>query len=332
MTSLSEVDRRLLEEIQQDFPLDPRPYREIGRRCGLTEEQTIRSIRGYFSGGLVRDVSALLDARKIGYQSTLAALRVPADRLETLAAVISRHPGVSHNYIREHAYNLWFTLALPREKSFADEIGELLDKHPVEDCLILPALRTFKLRVNFRFHDGDRSPGAGGACALEQTLNSRIELEEPDKRLLAILQETLPLLPEPWKAIAPVLGCTEAKLIASIELLKELGVIRRISAVLRHRRVGFDANGMACFNLPEERIEAAGEAAAQFAEVSHCYQRRTYPRWPYPLYAMVHARSKPECDARIREIAERIGCTDVLVLYSSREIKKERVKYFKEII
>jgi DNA-binding Lrp family transcriptional regulator len=330
MTGLSEADRRLLDEIQQDFPLDPRPYWVIGRRCGLTEVQTIRSMRGYLSGGLVRDVSALLDTGKIGYHSTLAALRVPADRLETLAAAISRHPGVSHNYIREHAYNLWFTLALPREKSFTDEIDALLDQHPVEGCLILPALRTFKLRVNFRFQDGGRSPGAGGTCVPEQTLKGRIELGEPDKRLLAILQETLPLLPEPWKAIAPVLGCTEPELIASIERLKGLGVIRRISAVLRHRRAGFGANGMACFNLPEERIEAAGEAAAQFAEVSHCYQRRTYPQWPYPLYAMVHARSKPECDARIREIAERIGCTDVLVLYSSREIKKERVKYFKE--
>jgi DNA-binding Lrp family transcriptional regulator len=160
--------------------------------------------------------------------------------------------------------------------------------------------------------------------------NASIKLSTKDRSIIAALQDGLAIVPKPWLQIARSLSIDEGELLGHVRRYKELGAIRRISAILRHRNVGYNANGMACFNIPEKDILLAGKRAAEFNQVSHCYQRPTFPEWKYALFAMVHEKSSKECDELISHIADSIHCNDYIVLYSIREFKKERVKYFME--
>ncbi|OHD22518.1 MAG: hypothetical protein A2064_13695 [Spirochaetes bacterium GWB1_66_5] len=320
----------LLEELQRDFPLVSRPFRRIGRRCGLAEERTLETTRELLSQGMIREISALLDARRIGVRTALVAVRA-GDRAEELGQRISRHPGVSHNYLREHDWNLWFTLAVPAERNLGAEVRATFEGEEVP-TMVLPALRTFKLQVRLRFTD----PGIGipeqeaPAGGRDDGPVMTVRLEPFEKRLLALLEEPLPLVPRPWALLASGLQVSQRRLLAAVGRLKRRGVVRRIAAVLRHRSAGFQANAMVCFQVPEERILEAGRRAAQLPQVSHCYQRETAPQWPYSLYAMLHARTRQECDGLVRELAGRVGGEDYQVLYSLRELKKRRIKHFGE--
>ncbi len=323
---IGEDDKRLLDEIQLDLPLVSRPFEAIGRNCGLGETNVIDRLERLISSGIIREISAILDAKKIGYKGTLVAARVDTGSIDEVAARINSHPGVSHNYLRDHDYNMWFTLTVAEEEDFGKEIDALAGREPMA-YLILPAIKTFKIRVNFQLSS---SPGKRARAHRSHGANPK-KPTAVDRALLALLQENIPINSEPWRHVSRELGVDEAGLFSRIRRMKQAGAIRRISGVLRHRRIGFSANGMACFDIDESRVAEAGRKAAEFPGVSHCYQRQTYPQWPYSLFAMVHGKARSETDAAIRTIAERIECRNYIALYSSRELKKERVKYFKEL-
>lgn len=319
MIDLTDMDKRILEEVQQDFPMTARPFREIGKRIGIPENEIISRILYLKKKNIIRDISAIFNAEALGYKSTLVAVR--SDDPEITAGRINNHPGVSHNYLRKHMYNLWFTITIRKKIDFKTEIENLLGPE-VRNFLILPSLRTFKIGVNFTFSDKKRE------CAIRIT-------EKPanrviDEKLIILLQQEFPLVSNPWKDIANRAGMDEDNLILEIKELKNAGVLKRISAVLRHRNAGFTANGMVCFKVFEERIEDAGRTAARFSEVSHCYQRPVFPDWQYNFFAMTHGRSKEQCESVIRRMAEEINADEYFTLYSIKEFKKERVRYFME--
>jgi DNA-binding Lrp family transcriptional regulator len=324
MSGLEPRQARLLEELQRDFPLVDRPFREIGRRCGLGEEETIALTGSHLAQGLIREIAALIDGRRLGYHSALVAVRA-GNRAEELAARVSSHPGVSHNYLREHDWNLWFTLAVPPQLELAAEVQPLVDG---AEAMILPAVRTFKLRMLVRLSENpspEREPIPPEEAGF---LPAPTSLSPFEARLVDRLQNALPLVARPWEQIAAGLQTEQEKVLAAIDELKKRGVIRRIAAVLRHRRAGYQANALVCFRLPDARLAEAGAEAARLPQVSHCYQRESRPQWPYSLYAMVHARSRDECDALVRDLAARIASEDHQLLYSVREFKKQRIRYF----
>ena len=321
MTELSPLEKRVLDAIQRDIPLEERPFRSMAGTAGCDEETLIRTLDALMERDLIREISAIYNARGLGYGSTLVALSTAYPN--PAAALISRHPGVSHNYYREHDFNIWFTLTLPVHRDFDNEIRGLLEGADYNSYRILPALRTFKLGVNFRY-SGEQSKKQNNSSPQPA---SAVPV---DRELIRELQKPFPLVPRPWRQIASALKRDEKGLVAEIEELKQARVIRRISGIVRHRKTGFKANGMACFRLPPERIEEAGLKAASYSAVSHCYERPVYPDWPYPLFAMTHGRTEQECERIIAEIAREIGAGKPLILYSTKEYKKERVRYFLE--
>ena len=319
----AKADRRLLEEIQAGLPPVSRPFAELARRCGLDEEEALRRLERWSADGLLREVSAIVEPRRLGYRTGLVAARVPGARVEAVAARVSAHPGVSHNYLRADPWNLWFTLALGGEEGLEAEAGRLLAGEDIPR-MVLPALRTFKIGVRLRPW-GAAAPD--GAPPLPGPAGDGPPLAAADRALLRVLLDPLPLVSRPWAEAAGRAGIREEELLARLGELAAQGVVRRVAGVLRHRQAGFTANGMACFRLPEEAIEEAGLTAAAFPAVSHCYRRETRPGWPYGLYAMIHARTRAECEAVAAEIGRRSGCPDLRVLYSVREFKKRRIRY-----
>ena len=324
------ADRTLCDRIQNEFPVVERPYAAVGEALGMSEDEVLERIRRLRGEGIVRQISAIFDTRKLGYRSLLVAARTAPERADEAAAVISSHPGVTHNYERRHEFNIWFTLGVPPTSRLGlDRTVELLGELAGVDAIRpLPALRFFKIGVDLDMVGG-RDPAAKRTRA-EPVRPAPPPDEIPERDIAAIraLQADLRPLPEPFAAPAERHGFTVPELLEAAAALQQTGQMRRFAAVLHHRAAGFTANGMGVWKVPDERVEEVGLLMAAYRGVSHCYQRPTYPDWPYNLFSMTHGRDREECEAVLAAIAEETGLDDRIVLYSTKEWKKTRLVYF----
>jgi DNA-binding Lrp family transcriptional regulator len=328
MTELSTLDRSLLERVQAQFPLVPRSYAALAQSLGLEETEVLERIQKLKAAGMIREISAIFDTRCLGYQTTLVAFHAASDSLENVAAEVSAHAGVSHNYARPHHYNLWFTLAVPPGVNLVQAVERIARGTGVDDWLNLPALRVFKIRTHFKMVQGGDPTSLAGPEG--PTLDDR-PFTSADIPYVRALQQDLALVPRPFAGPAGWIGTSEEELLAKARELQAAGIMRRFGAVLRHRKVGYRANGMACWAVLPSRIEEAGRRAAEYPQVSHCYQRPAYPpSWPYSLFTMIHGQSKGEVEAIVTQLAQETEIEEYKVLYSTREFKKERVRYFEE--
>lgn len=325
---LDDVDKRLLESLQKAIPVTRYPWTLIGMPLRIPGREVLRRITRLKETGVIRQISPIFDSAALGYTSVLAAAKVPASRVDQAASVVSAHPGVSHNYRRDAEFNLWFTLAVPPGEKLEDHLNRLAGEAGLNVVHPMPALRTFHIGVMLHMTGGEDSirPDGGTAPARQP-----VTLTERDKQIIRVTQEDLPLVVRPFERMCHELAMPFADLCGWFARMTEAGALRRIAAILRHRQTGFVANGMGVWRIDEDKIEAAGRAAARFSAVSHCYQRPSYRDWPYNLYTMIHARTQDECEAVVDRIARELkplGLRDRRVIYSTREYKKQRVRYF----
>ncbi len=332
MRELDAADRRLLDILQTDFPLVPEPFAAIAADLeGPTSTEVLDRTQRLKDEGLIRRISAIFDSRSVGYQSTLAAFQVEEGRLDPVAATISAHPGVSHNYARTHAYNLWFTLTVPAGDDIEAIIADLARRTAVDRYLVLPSERRFKIGVHFEMQAAGKQQAASSRQQVargEPEFETKVALSDFDKEVIRELQQDIEITARPFAAMARRLGLSEEELLSLARRYQAQGVMRRYSAVLEHRKAGFRANGMGCWIVPGERIEEVGQIMASFPQVSHCYQRPTYPDWPYNLLTMIHGHSQEEVEALARRMAQETNLKDYVLLYSIKEYKKKRVQYF----
>jgi siroheme decarboxylase len=312
-----EADRELLNQMQAGLALVREPFAEIGSRIGMDEEEVLRRLRVMKDAAIVRQLSAIFDTRALGYTSSLVAARYPDERLFEAADIVGGHPGVSHNYRRTHAFNLWYTLAVEADSRLGLEatMERLAEETRAESMRLLPTITLYKINVQLDMTGSVATDAKEEAPRPAPTRGDGVLPTEADKRMILVLQRDLPLEHRPFDTWAAAAGVTPD----------------RFAAVLNHRRAGFGANGMAVWRVPEEELDELGPRMAAFRAVSHCYRRPTYPDWPYSIFTMVHARSKEACEEAIEAIAEETGITDPgrrAVLYSTYEFKKIRLMYF----
>ena len=331
------TDRKLLNIIQSDFPVSAEPYREVAEQLGIAEADVLERLAELKRQNVVRQISAIFDTRRLGYKTTLVAFAYAAADLHDGAVFINRHPGVSHNYAREGSYyNLWFTLAVPPDGDLEATVRWMAQQTGAIEFRIMPTIRFFKIGVNFdmvkrRSDAYNYSPdGIGQQRRPASDWNQAQEITEWDKTVIREAQEDLPLVTRPFDAMAGRLGLSVPQLFAQLGEYQERKLMRRYSAVLYHRRSGFRANAMIVWKVPPERAEEVGMIMAEHAAVTHCYERPTFPDWQYSHFTMVHAPTRDECEEIGREIARATGISDNLLLYSTREYKKTRVRYFVE--
>ena len=327
---MDDLDTKLLDRIQTELPLVQRPYAALAEAIGSDEDTVLGRVAALREQKVIRQISAIFDSRRLGYRGMLVAARTPAERQDEAADVFSTHPGVSHNYLREHELNLWFTLTVsPRSQLGLDRTVELLGElAEVEVIRPMPALRFFKIGVDLDVK-GDRDPAAKLVRAKPAKKAPPPEsLTDRDLDAIRALQLDLPTAAEPFGELAAEFGFEADELFAYGRSFAETGQMRRYSAVLAHRNAGFVQNGMGVWRVPEERLDEVGEKMAAFRGVSHCYQRPTYADWTYNLFSMTHGRDKAECEAVLAAISAETGLDDYSVLYSTKEYKKTRVSYF----
>jgi DNA-binding Lrp family transcriptional regulator len=329
---MDDTDRKLLNVLQSSFPLTEEPFQDIGLKVGVPEGEAIARVRALKETNVVRQIGAIFDTRRLGYKTVLVAMRFPPDRLDDAAQIINEHPGVSHNYARSGPYNLWFTVAVPSNVSLEDTVQEMAERTGADMFRLMPTIRFFKIGVNL-----DMVKGEGGAKdyyspdAFSGDSDSwkRVEtLTDSEIEAVRELQEDLPLQPRPFTPMAERLGITLPALFDLAGEFQRRGIMRRFSAVLHHRKAGFKANAMAVWRVPTERAVEVGNTMAQSPWVSHCYERPTFPDWKYTHFTMIHATSREKCEEVAKEISDATAVDDYMLLYSSREYKKTRVRYF----
>jgi siroheme decarboxylase len=326
---LTDVDKRLLNLMQGAFPIAQRPYQHVASEAGISEAAAIARVQELVEHRIIRQVTPIFDTRALGYSSMLVAAKVDPDNPWRAANVINGHPGVSHNYLRNHEFNIWFTIATEPDSPLGlDGTLEALARLAgAESIRQLPTLQLFKIRMDLEM-EGDTDKLAQAVEALPPAETERQPYDEFDVAVIRATQGDMPVTEEPYAPAAAELGLSQDELLGHLEQMQERNLLRRVAAILFHRRAGFSANGMGVWKVPEEQVMDLGPRMAAFRGISHCYQRPTYADWPYSIFTMAHGRSKEECDAILDSIADQTGVHERATLYSSTEFKKIRLLYF----
>jgi siroheme decarboxylase len=335
--SMDTTDRALLNAIQNEFPIDVHPYAILGKLVGTSEEDAFLRIQHLRQQGIIRRVGGVFDSRRLGYFSTLCAAKVSEEKIPILAQLLNTIPGVTHNYVRNHDYNIWFTLIARSEEAAERIIQTIRNNLGIPEVFSLPATRLYKINVNFDFSEEEDAP--------EEMMNSLenedqrgtytdsslpYDLSDEDIALIQVIQGDLPDSPTPFTVWAEKLNWTVEKFIACALRLLEAKVLRRFGAVLRHQKAGFVANAMGVWQVEPSKAEVVGKTMAQFKEVSHCYQRPTLPDWPYNLFTMIHGKTIEDCGEVMKKISQAIGIDEYSMLFSTAELKKSSMQYFLE--
>jgi DNA-binding Lrp family transcriptional regulator len=328
---LSELDKRLLNLMQGSFPIARRPYQHVAAEAGIAERDAIARVQELIDERIIRQVTPIFDTRALGYSSMLVAAKVDPENPWRAANVINEHPGVSHNYLRNHEFNIWFTIATEPDSPLGlDMTLEVLGREAgAESIRQLPTLKLFKIRMDLEM-EGSTEDLAKAVQAVPPAETERQPYDELDVAVIRATQGDMPVTEEPYAPAADRLDMPQEHLLEHLRQMQNRRLLRRVAAILFHRRAGFSANGMGVWKVPGERIMELGPRMAAFRGISHCYQRPVYADWPYSIFTMAHGRSKQECDAILDSIANQTGIGDRATLYSSTEFKKIRLLYFTE--
>ncbi|HEY8639955.1 MAG TPA: Lrp/AsnC family transcriptional regulator [Solirubrobacterales bacterium] len=328
---LDATDRRLMNLLQSSFPLHREPFELIASEAELALDEVMTRTQRLLDERIIREITPIFDTRALGYSSMLVAARVDSENPQRAARIVNSHPGVSHNYLRTHDFNLWFTIATPPESELGLEgtLEALMRETGAESMRELPTLTLFKINMNLEMEGGTDALSSTVDAAPPRELEAQ-PYDETDVAVIRALQGPMEVTDRPYDEAAAEVGMDPSVFLEHLSGMVDRKLLRRVAAILFHRRAGFSANGMGVWRVPEDEILEVGGRMAAVRGVSHCYQRPTYQDWPYSVFTMAHGRSKEECDAILDSIAQMTDLhgEDRATLYSSTEYKKIRLHYF----
>ncbi|MGD9581804.1 MAG: hypothetical protein AB7V50_10560 [Vampirovibrionia bacterium] len=323
---MNTLEKDILNYIQTDFPLVKEPFRFLAQNFNSTESEVLATIDKLKNiDGVIRTISAIFNPVKLGYSSALIAVDILNSDLGNLVEFLNNHNGVSHNYLRDHKYNLWFTIALPEYIDIYSEILNISKVYNFVDFIVLPSIKTYKLKVDFKFGDNSNS-------VIHKSNNVHsdkvYQISDLDKLIIKELQNELPLISRPYKFLADNIFISEDELITKALYYKDNKIMRRYCATLRHVKAGFKSNAMVVWQVNLDNIDSIGNLVSETPFVSHCYQRVVSDKWYYNFYTMVHALSDDLLNQYIEQLQYIISPEKYEVLKTLNEFKKSRVKYF----
>ncbi len=319
------MKQEILSRIQKKFPLVPKPFQAIADELNLCEEEVLSIIQEEKANNIIRQTSAIFDTKRLGYRSTLVAFKVAPKDIDHAVSIINTHPGISHNYERNHDFNIWFTLAVAPDSQLGLEktLEILATLTHAQDYIMLPTLKLFKIAVKLNTTGKDTKKEK-----VHKVHHRDIALTPLHHSIIQRTQYDIDIVSEPFKKIVDELDIDYDTFFKILIELQEAGIMRRFASILNHRKAGFNANAMVVWDIDEKEGESIGKKAAAFSAVSHCYLRPKYENWPYNLFTMVHGKTTEETNGVIEEMRSEINSRAFMPLYSSREFKKVRIEYF----
>lgn len=328
---MTALEQHLLDTIQDDFPLEECPYQVLAGQLGSNEQSVFDAVENLRMSGVIRRIGGVYDSKALGFISRLCAGKV--SDIDKFADAVNEIPAITHNYVRSHEYNVWFTVIAESEDEIRKIVDGLCTSTDLHDVHILSATKKFKINTVM---------GAGAPVDSRQlTVDSGVILSETRNSDLSLRKQSpAGILSDSDRARIRV-ACTDIP--HTLTPFKDWGVsceelrddlaqkrMRRFGAILRHQEAGFAYNAMVCFGLDERREtkDERGWALAKKPYVSHCYERPVFEGFPYSLYAMMHARSAEDLECYIKDAAASIGNPEYVVLHSVKELKKTSFRFF----
>ncbi len=327
---MERLTERLLNDYQRNFPLLPAPFEHIARSLDTDTGTVLERLRSLQATGAVSRVGPVFRPNTVG-ASTLAAIAVPDALLKRIAPVINAFPQVNHNYEREHRYNLWFVVTA-RDRHELDTTLKRIEERVGYPVLSLPLVRDYHIDLGFPMQlarqpepvaDPGHAPGTATTAA-----DGRDAADAED--LIEAIQDGLPLVARPYLHIAERLGCTEQQVIDRLGEMLDAGVIKRLGVVVRHHELGYRANAMVVWDVPDAEVDRLGFQLGRQDCVTLCYQRpRRLPDWPYNLFCMVHGKDRDDVLACVERMVEGLGLERIprSVLFSGRRFKQRGARY-----
>lgn len=315
----------ILSRIQKNFPLVARPFKIMAKELNISEKEILEILNREKQADIIRQTSAIFDTKRLGYQSSLVAFKISKTNIDKAVNIINSHPGVSHNYERNHDFNIWFTMAVAPDSTLGLEktIKMLVKLTNADDYIVLPTLKLFKINVKLNTTGKDEKREK-----VKKVIHKKVELTPLHHDIIKKAQYDISFVSEPFAKIIDELNIDYNTFFDILNELQSAGMMRRFASILNHRKAGFNANAMVVWDVNEDEGESIGEVAATFSAVSHCYLRPKYKNWPYNLFTMIHGKTIKETNSTIKDIANEIESKSHLPLYSSREFKKVRIEYF----
>jgi siroheme decarboxylase len=319
MNGLSAFDKRLCNELQTGLPIAERPFAIIARILKTSEDNVIKHTRALIKLGIIRRLGVSINWRAIGKASTLVAAHIEQDDLKKVIPAINKLQGVSHNYLREHYYNLWFTLRADSQKKL-ERILEKFSKRFNISFNSLPVVRVFKLDARFdATSDGKRLLPESRRRKTEdrgQKVISRI-----DEQILEGLQGGLKIVKRPFNFISNDEFEIYDGLLHIAGMIRD-GIINRLGAMVNHNKLGFTANAMFVCKANKLRAIKIGKKLAALGIVSHCYQRKTFAGWPYNIFAMMHGSNMGDIQKAVERFVKKEGIKSFAILPTAEKLKK----------
>ncbi len=329
---MTDQEKNILDVTQKYFPLAERPYFEIAESLKMTESEVIKKLKKLKLRGYIKYIGAIMNTAALNFESALVAFYVSPEKIADAVKIINPHPGVSHNYLRDSKeYNIWFTIAVTKGTGLTKTIEQLARLCSAKKYLVLPSIKTYKVKMVLDISDTPDQDIRSGAQKNTKHFSPK-KLSADQKVLLSYLQYGLPLVSEPFKNIAKEIGWPVSRVLKISNDLLENGVIKRFTTLVSHTKTGYKFNALVLWKAASNKIDISGRILASNRNVSHCYRRRAYPRWPYSIYTMVHAKTEKEFQFLIHDLAKQTKLKEYKILRSKKEYKKQRLLYFEKRI
>ncbi|MBF0429520.1 MAG: Lrp/AsnC family transcriptional regulator, partial [Magnetococcales bacterium] len=318
---------QIINGLQSGFPLTSSPFAVVAAQLKMEEALLLRQLNELLQEGFLTRFGPFFNAERMGGGVTLAAMRVPECDFEAVAALLNEQPEVAHNYARDHEWNMWFVVATERQQEIRDVLARI---ESLTNLLVfdLPKLEEYRLGFQLRI---DANGAIDTHPFYDEARVDTTEMPEAlDRAIIAATQAGLPLVAEPYRAVAETLCVHEETVLAHLRKMVHYGWIRRIGVATNHYRLGLKGNGMSVWNVPDEKVSQLGKKIGALGFVTHCYQRpRHPPAWPYNLFVMVHGPDREAVGIKIDFIKELLGSDNKghLVLHSTRILKKTGLRF-----
>lgn len=318
MQEMDQRDRELVNALQSELPLISTPYAVIGQIIEMSEKEVLKRIDRLRNEGVIRHLGAVFDSRSLGYKSSLVAARMDEAKIDDAATVVSAHPGVTQNYRRNHAFNLWFTIAVPPDSRLGlDRTIECIGEEAgVEAIRMFPTLRLLK----------STSQDAGDHDS--QNNAEALPLTPEEIEAVRALQRDLPLVPRPFENLGRATNLDADQLLRSAKALLTRQQLRRFGAVVQPKKTSFSTTTMGVWAVPSAEVDNFALKIAENRAVSHCYLRPTYEDWPFNVFTTIHGRSVDECESMLGTIASDTGIRERRALFPTKEYKRTRLAFF----
>ena len=322
---MSDVQLSLLNDFQRGFPLTSAPFDVLAGQLGLDAEAVLDTLRRLRQEGVISRVGAVFRPNRIGV-STLAAMVVPGERLAEVARMVNAHPEVNHNYEREHRFNLWF-VATAANPAHLERVLRDIEQQTGLAVMRLPMVQDYHIDLGF---DLRRTVAVTQRSRQKAAPQQPLELDGLDYALIEAIQDGLPLVARPYAAVASAIGTSEAEVLDRMGRLLDHDIIKRLGIIVRHHELGFRANAMVVWDVPDDRVDEFGRCIGASGLVNLCYQRpRRLPEWRYNLFCMIHGKDRDAVLAHHAHLRDACGLTDFSceVLFSRQRFKQTGARY-----